>query len=77
LRKHQLHNKCKKHEFWLEEVLLLGHVISKEMIKIDLQKEKTIIECPKPTNVTETRNIFGLVGYYRALGNIFQRQNLP
>ena len=35
LRKHQLYGKLKKYEFWLEEVVLLGHVVTKEGIKVD------------------------------------------
>ena len=66
LRKHKLHNKYKKHEFWLEEVLFLGHVISKEGIKVDLKKVKAIAECPRLTNVIEIKNFSDLVGYYRA-----------
>ena len=34
LREHQLHSKYRKHEFWLEEVVFLGHVVSKEGIKL-------------------------------------------
>jgi len=73
LRKQQLHKKYKKHEFWLEEVLFLGHVISKEGIKVDLQKGKAVTECLKPTNVTETRNVLGLARHYQVLRRIFQR----
>ena len=35
LREHQLYGKLKKCEFWLEEVVFLGHVITKEGIKVD------------------------------------------
>ena len=34
LREHQLYAKLKKCEFWLEEVVFLGHVISKEGIEL-------------------------------------------
>ena len=56
LMEHQLYGKLKKCEFWLEEVVFLGHVITKEGIKVDPQKVKAIIEWPRPTNVTEIRN---------------------
>jgi len=32
---HQLYGKLKKYEFWLEEVKFLGHVVTKEGIKLD------------------------------------------
>ena len=35
LREHQLYGKLKKCEFWLEEVVFLGHVVTKEGIKVD------------------------------------------
>jgi len=34
LREHQLYGKLKKCEFWLEEMVFLGHVVSKEGIKV-------------------------------------------
>jgi len=35
LREHQLYGKLKKYKFWLEEVVSLGHVATKEGIKVD------------------------------------------
>ena len=35
LREHQLYGKLKKCEFSLEEVVFLGHVVTKEGIKVD------------------------------------------
>jgi len=35
LREHQLYAKLKKCEFWLEEVVFLGHVVSQEGTKVD------------------------------------------
>jgi len=56
LREYQLYAKLKKCEFWLTEVTFLGHVVTKEVIKVDLQKIKAVIEWPRPTNVTEVRS---------------------
>ena len=53
--------KLKKCESWLE-VVLLGHVVSKEGIKIN---PKAIIDLPRPTNATETISFLGLARYYR------------
>ena len=44
MREHKLHAKSFKCEFWLSEVTFLGHVISKEGIKVDLQKVKAVTE---------------------------------
>jgi len=37
----------------LSEVNFLRHVISKEGIKMDLQKVKDVTDCPRSANVTE------------------------
>jgi len=52
----------KKYEFWLEEVVFLGHVVSKEGIKVNPQKIKAIIEWSRLTSVTEVKNFLGLLG---------------
>ena len=44
LREHQLYGKLKKCEFWLEEVVFLGHAVTKEGIKVNPQKVKAITE---------------------------------
>ena len=38
----------------------LGHVVSKEAIKVDPQKIKMVIEWPRPTNVIKIRSFLGL-----------------
>lgn len=47
------------------EVAFLGHIVNEHGIKCDPQKVKKVQEWPVPTNVTELRQILGLVGYYR------------
>ena len=44
LKRHQLYRKLKKCEFWLEDVVLLRHVVSKAGSKVDPQKIKAIIK---------------------------------
>ena len=43
LRENKLYAKLKKYEFWLDSVALLGHVVSKDGISVDLEKVKVII----------------------------------
>ena len=45
LKEYQLRRKYKKCKFWLEEMVFLGHVVSKEGSKVGLQKVKAIIIC--------------------------------
>ena len=48
-----------------EEVSYLGHVISKEGVKVDLEKIKSIKEWPKPTNISKLRGFLRITGYYK------------
>ena len=65
LRKEQLYAKMSKCEFWLKEVSFLGHILSKEGIRVDLRKIEVILEWKPPRCVTEVRSFLGLTGYYR------------
>ena len=65
LRKEQLYAKLIKCEFWLNEVSFLGHLVSKEGIRVDPRKIEVIIEWKPPRNVTKVRSFLGLAGYYR------------
>ncbi|KAK8584145.1 hypothetical protein V6N12_068393 [Hibiscus sabdariffa] len=65
LRDKQLYAKFLKCEFWLDEVIFLGHVISVEGIKVDPKKIQSIMDWRPPKNVSEVRCFLGLAGYYR------------
>jgi len=65
LRENQLYAKLDKCEFWLKEVVFLGHVISVEGIFVDPKKVEVVLKWERSTNVTEIRSFFGFAGYYR------------
>jgi hypothetical protein len=65
LRENQLYAKLDKCEFWLKEVVFLGHVISAEGIFVDPRKVEAVLKWERPTNVTEIQSFLGLAGYYR------------
>jgi len=45
LREYQLHDKYKKHEYWLEAMVFLEHMVPKDEIKVNLQKAKAVTKC--------------------------------
>ena len=65
LRKEQLYAKLSKCEFWLNEVSFLGHIVSKEGIRVDPKKIEVVFEWKSPRNVTKLCSFLGLAGYYR------------
>ena len=77
LRKEQLYAKLRKCEFWLREVTFLGHIISKEGIRVDPKKIEVIIEWKPPINVTEVHSFLRLVGYYKRLIKGFSMTAAP
>jgi len=77
LREHQLYGKLRKSEFWLEEVMFLAHVVTKEQIKVDPQMVKAITEWSRLTNITEIRSFLGLAGYYQRFVKDFSKIASP
>ncbi|CAI5467927.1 unnamed protein product [Closterium sp. Yama58-4] len=65
LQENRLITKGSKCEFFKQELEFLGHVISRDGIKIDPKKIKTIQEWKAPTNVTELQSFLGFVNYVR------------
>lgn len=65
LEENQFYAKKSKCTFGKQEVEYLGHVISKEGVKVDPKKIKAINEWPQPKNISKLRGFLGLTGYYR------------
>ena len=60
LRENKLFVNGKKSEFFLEEIRYLGHIISKEGIRMDPDKLKVIEEWSIPKNLHELRSFIGM-----------------
>jgi hypothetical protein len=52
LRDHQFYAKFSKYNFWLKEVLFLGHIISAEGIAVDSTKVQEVPDWKSPRSVT-------------------------
>jgi hypothetical protein len=65
LRENILYAKRDKCDFWLKEVIFLGHVISVGGIFMDPRKVEVVLKWKRSINVTEIWSFLGLAGYYR------------
>ena len=65
LREHQLYVKKEKCEFAQQEILFLGHKVSKGLVMMDERKVQAILGWPPPSKVAELRSFLGLANYYR------------
>jgi hypothetical protein len=77
LRHKKLYAKLKKCEFWLNQVVFLGHVVSKDGIIVDPSKIEAVVNWDRPTNVSEVRSFLGLASYYRSFVEGFSRIAAP
>ncbi|EOY31837.1 DNA/RNA polymerases superfamily protein [Theobroma cacao] len=69
LRERQLYAKFSKCEFWLKEVVFLGHVVSEAGIYGDPKKIEAILQWEQPRTVTEIRSFLGLAGFHDELNS--------
>ena len=65
LRDHRLYAKFSKCEFWLKELIFLGHVVSAAGVAMIPDKIQAILDWPTPKSVKDIRSFLGLAGYYR------------
>ena len=64
-RKYGISLNPKKSLFSLEEGKLLGHIISKEGIRIDPERIQAILQIPYPRNIKELQAFLGKINFLR------------
>jgi hypothetical protein len=64
LENNQLYVKISKCSFGKQEVEYLGHIVSREGVKVDPQNIQAITKWPIPKNIKSLRGFLGLIGYY-------------
>lgn len=77
LKIHQLYAKLEKCDFWLEQVALLGHVITHDGLAVDPANVEAVSNWQSPRSVAEIRSFLGLAGYYRRFVKDFLKISAP
>jgi RNase H-like domain found in reverse transcriptase/Reverse transcriptase (RNA-dependent DNA polymerase)/Integrase zinc binding domain/Retroviral aspartyl protease len=65
LRKHEFRAKLSKCEFNKAELKFLGHIISREGLRVDPGKVLVVQNWPVPTGLPQLRSFLGLANYFR------------
>ena len=77
LREHRLYAKFSKCEFWLKELIFLGHVVSAQGVAVVPDKIQSILDWKSPKSFKDVRSFIGLAGYYRRFIEGFSKLAKP
>jgi hypothetical protein len=74
LEEHQLYENPSKCAFGVQEVEYLGHIVSHEGVKVDLNKIKAMREWPIPKTLNKLRGLLGLKSINTIFSSIMVKQ---
>jgi hypothetical protein len=77
LRDCQLYAKLSKCEFWISEVLFLGHIINRDGLAMDPKKVAAILDWKEPKDVWGFKSFIGMACYYRCFIEGFSKIARP
>jgi hypothetical protein len=77
LQEYRLYANLSKCDFWMKQVALLGHVISKGGISVDPRNVQDVLSWNAPTSVSDIRSFLGLAGYYRRFIDGYSKISKP
>jgi hypothetical protein len=77
LQKNQLYAKLSKCEFWISEVLFLGHIINRDGLAVEPKKVADILDLKAPRDVLGFKSFIGMAGYYRCFNEGFSKIARP
>ena len=60
-----MYAKLSKCEFWIHEVMFLGHIINRDRLDVDPKKVANIMNWKAPKDVHGIKSSIGMDGYYR------------
>jgi hypothetical protein len=61
----QLYAKLSKCEFWISEIMFLGHIINREGLDVDLKKVAAILDWKVPKDAWGMKSFIGMASYYQ------------
>jgi hypothetical protein len=76
-KREQLYARLKKCEFWLDSMSFLEHMISSNVIAVDPENVKAVVEWTRPTSMFEIQSFLGLAGYCRRFIKGFSKLSRP
>jgi hypothetical protein len=77
LQDHRLYAKLSKCEFWLKQVIFVGHIILKGGISIDPSKVQDALSWKASTSVSDIQSFLGLARYYQRFIELLSKISKP